>query len=131
MNNYNMYNDQQIIDSQDKIIGIALLEHILGNIYNPLLTYGDLARKAHFASGPRALATPLGNLSYFCECNGLPRISAVVINSESGVPGHGFFEGFYGNLSETKWFEKLNEEYANIKKAKNELRALLNWLKNN
>ena len=130
-NYYNTYNAEEIIDWQDKKIGIVLLKHILDNIYNPLITYSDLAYRANFASGPRALDHHLGALSLFCKENGMPLISAVVINKRDGIPGNGFFTYFYGDIPEHKRYEKLDEEYQNIIKCRWELQRMLNWLEHN
>lgn len=130
-NYYNTYNAEEIIDWQDRKIGIALLKHILDNIYNPLITYSDLAYRANFASGPRALDHHLGDLSSFCKANGLPLISAVVINKRDGVPGNGFFTYFYGDIPQHKQYEKLGEEYQDIIKCRRELQRMLYWMENN
>lgn len=125
----NIYNAEEIIDWQDKLIGVALLRYIVDHIYNPLISYGTLARKANFASGPRALAPHLGNLSKFCQLNGLPKISAVVIN-ETGIPGNGYFDYFYGTISDEKKMCVLTKEYNDIVKYKAQLSRLLAWMEN-
>lgn len=122
------YNAEEIIDGQDKLIGITLLKHILANLYNPLICYGDLARRVGFSSGHGTLDHQLGNLSAFCEANGMPRISAVVINRATSIPGNGFFTSFYGDISDKEKMEKLSTEYANIIKARCQLKQMLNWL---
>lgn len=123
-----IYNNEEIIDNEDKLIGIALVKHILTNVYNPLICYGDLARRVGFSTGHGTLDSHLGNLSAFCEANGLPRISAVVINKATGTPGKGFFTYFYGDIPEIKWYEKLGVEYKKIIQTRHQLQHMLNWL---
>lgn len=122
------YNHEEIINNEDKLVGIALVKHILANIYNPLICYSDLARRVGYSTGHGTLDCHLGNLSAFCEANGMPLISAVVINKETSLPGNGFFTYFYGDIPENKRIEHLNVEYAGIIKARYQLQKMLNWL---
>jgi len=123
------YENEQWIDCEEKRIFIVLLQHVLDNVYNPLITYGDLARRVGYSTGHGTLDAKLGNISSFCEANGLPRISAVVINKLKNKPGNGFFKYFYGDISEAEEWKRLGEEFNGIIKNKNELKKMLCWLK--
>lgn len=80
-----------------------------------LITYGDISRKLNKAINPRNLDNPLGELSLLAQDNGYPKISAIVVNQESGMPGAGFFNYFYGGISRDQWdrvwIKEINEIY--------------------
>ena len=52
-----------------------------------LITYGDIAKMAGML--PVAVSHPLGFIKEYCEKKGYPPLTAVVVNSETGVPGVG------------------------------------------
>jgi hypothetical protein len=52
------------------------------------LTYGRLAAMLHF-KGADVLATPLGHITHYCQQNGLPPLTVLVVNQETGLPGEG------------------------------------------
>jgi hypothetical protein len=53
-----------------------------------IMTYNDL-RKILGLGGAGVLAHPLGHIMYFCSQNGLPPLTALVVNAETGIPGEG------------------------------------------
>lgn len=55
-----------------------------------VITYGQLGEAVGVAA--KFLANPLGELVLWCRREGLPAISALVVNAETGYPG----EGYYG-----------------------------------
>ncbi len=78
-------------------IAIKLLEHYLENEDDEnrvLITYGDLCKKLSFDMNPRNIERPLGNISFACKDNGLPPISALVVEKDGMMPGPGFFKAY-------------------------------------
>ena len=71
-----------------KEIAIKLLQHIIST--KQFITYGQLSLKMSFDISPRIIERPLGRISYACTNNGLPPISAMVVNQETQMPGKGF-----------------------------------------
>lgn len=54
------------------------------------ITYGDLAQKmALDRRAGRTLARPLGLIGELCVANELPALNAIVVNDQTGQPGHG------------------------------------------
>lgn len=62
----------------------------------PIITYKELADRVGYELTPRTIATFLGNVSDVCKENGLPYISGIVGNSETSMPGAGYYYYFYG-----------------------------------
>ena len=53
------------------------------------ITYGDLAEKMGLdRRAGRTLARPLGLVGQLCLANQLPALNAIVVNEQSGRPGH-------------------------------------------
>lgn len=52
------------------------------------LTYGELAELLKF-KGADVLARPLGHIMYYCQQNGLPPLTVLVVNQATGLPGPG------------------------------------------
>jgi hypothetical protein len=52
------------------------------------ITYGKLADLLEFR-GAGVLAAPLGHIMYWCQHNGLPGLTVLVVNQDSGLPGQG------------------------------------------
>ena len=84
-----------------------------------LITYGDLSRKMDIGISPRNLDYPLGELSEFCthECS-LPKISALVVNQDSYLPGDGYFKYFYPGSSSDTWISLFLHDLNAIKDEK-------------
>lgn len=59
-----------------------------------LIAYSDLIRDVPEIEGPlsHALAEMLGEIGQRCHSEGLPLLSALVVNKDKGIPGPGFFE---------------------------------------
>lgn len=55
------------------------------------LTYGILAKTIGF-KGAGTLAQPLGHVMHYCRRNGLPPLTVLVVNQETGLPGEGLTE---------------------------------------
>jgi putative restriction endonuclease len=55
------------------------------------LTYGQLAELIGF-KGAGTLAHFLGHIMYYCLQNGLPPLTVLVVNQETGLPGEGLIE---------------------------------------
>lgn len=53
------------------------------------ITYKDLSIKMyeHYAGG--TLAEVLGHIAFYCNANGLPPLTCLVVNKETGLPGIG------------------------------------------
>ena len=78
-------------------IAVKLLEYYLDNKDSGnkgLITYGDLCKKLSFEMNPRVIERYLGDISFTCKENGLPPISALVVNKDEGLPGAGFFTAY-------------------------------------
>lgn len=67
------------------------------------ITYGELSRKINNCISPRNLNHPLGTLSDIAMDNGFPRISAIVINQNTGMPGEGYFRYYAGGINDDQW----------------------------
>lgn len=53
------------------------------------ITYGDLAEKMGMdRRAGRTLARALGLIGELCVANGLPALNAIVVNDQTGQPGH-------------------------------------------
>src|SRR5260370_4568731 len=52
------------------------------------LTYGGLATKLGFR-GAGVMASFLEPIMRWCRNNGLPALTAIVVNQDTGIPGHG------------------------------------------
>lgn len=71
-------------------IAVKLLEYYLENkdSYNKgIITYGELCKKLSFEMNPRVIERNLGDISFTCKENGLPPISALVVNKDERMPG--------------------------------------------
>jgi hypothetical protein len=89
-----------------------------------VITYGQLSDRFEpmlgYRMAPQAWAQPLGELSLISVENGLPAISALVINKDLQMPGEGFFN-FVGRLRgwqaiapnqwEALWCKELKQVY--------------------
>ncbi len=51
--------------------------------------YEELARKMGHGQ-PKVLAKQLGHVLYYCEQHGLPPLTVLVVNKNTGLPGEGF-----------------------------------------
>lgn len=87
----------------DQKVASILLNHVIKNKSNPIITYGEIAKEISTDFNPRNLDIPLGNISYICKENGLPLISSVVVNKETRLPGEGFYREFYCEQPMSKW----------------------------
>jgi putative restriction endonuclease len=62
---------------------------LIGKAYNrQTMTYGDLAYMLGF-EGAGVFATPLDHILCYCELNGLPPLTCLVVNQTTGLPGDG------------------------------------------
>ncbi len=86
-----------------------LIKHVINNQNNPMVTYKQLAAKISSDFNPRNLGGYLGCISDECKENGLPLISSIVVNQDSGLPGEGFFNYYYKERPMSDW-EKIFEE---------------------
>lgn len=98
------------------IVSTELLHHVISNQSAPEITYGELASKISADFNPRNLNAYLGNISDVCKENGLPLISSIVVNKNTGLPGEGFYNYFYNEQPMTEWeniFNKCKSEVIN------------------
>lgn len=51
------------------------------------ITYEGLSKLMYSKSAAGVLASILGHVAFFCNENGLPPLTAIVVNSTSGLPG--------------------------------------------
>ena len=111
-------------------VGRILLEHIhTAQIADDLLiTYGDVARKLPYEFNPRNLDSPLYELSSLCEELGLPLISTIVVNQDTLMPGHGYYNAFFvGVKTEQKRIEAFTQQFYKVSQCK-DWRPLANAL---
>lgn len=114
-------------NSLDYIVAKELINHVINNRKNPIITYGTLAAKISEDLNPRNLDTPLGNISDVCKENNLPLISSVVVNKATRLPGDGFFDYFFGERPMSEWeniFQKCESEVKNCNAWKDLLSAI-------
>lgn len=81
---------------------------------NSTITYGELSRRLDGAVDPQGFYKPLVLVSECAERNGYPKLSALVVNSQSGIPGRGFFVNFASGLPEYKWKQRWDDECFDI-----------------
>ena len=59
------------------------------NLGQPLVTYGDLAEAmGKGRQAGRTLTRQLWMIGEYCKFNGLPTLNSIVVNQETGLPGH-------------------------------------------
>ena len=80
------YNSRFIIDVAKLLIQYA--------INGKLVTYKELSEYFGNAIAPRNTGGPIGMISEACSQARLPMLSAIVVNSSTGMPGEGFFTLF-------------------------------------
>ena len=51
-------------------------------------TYGDVAKILGY-SGAGVMGNQLGPIMFYCKDNGLPPLTVLVVNQETGLPGEG------------------------------------------
>lgn len=100
-------------------VAIKLLEHYLSSS-EKTITYGKLCKRLKYDINPRVVEKMLGDVSFACKENGLPPLSAIVINQETGIPGSGFFEAYYPGL-------KVDEQYAKFIEILNQILDYPHW----
>ena len=93
----------------DYIVAKILLNHVISNRGNPVITYGELASQIASDFNPQNLGRYLGNISDVCKENGLPLISGIVVNKDTSLPGEGFYDYFYKEKPMSEW-ENIFEE---------------------
>lgn len=104
MDNIRFIVDDKYMKLQSVEIAIKLLEHYL-NASDKFITYGELCNKLSFPISPRNVDIYLGDISFACKDNGLPPLSALVINKE-GRCGAGFFKAYCPEVAEEDWTKK-------------------------
>lgn len=80
------------------------------------ICYKDFCKKMNYKLHWRSckLHRLLGNLSDLCVENGLPPITAVIINKGLKRPGDGFFEFFYPNIPTSKYKKQFSKCLSDI-----------------
>src|SRR4030042_598401 len=69
---------------------LQIWQVLIGAAYHrQLLTYGMLAKMLGH-QGARTLTQPLGHIMFYCRENGLPPLTILVVNQDTGCPGEGF-----------------------------------------
>ncbi len=89
-------------------VAIKLLEYYLSS-FEKTIAYGKLCQRLKYDINPRIVEKMLGDVSFACKENGLPPISALVINQKTGIPGAGFFDAYYPGLKEDEQYAKFIE----------------------
>ena len=83
-------------------VAVKLLEHYIDS-KDGIITYGDLCKKLSFDISPRNIEKLLGDVSYTCKENGVPPLSALVVNKGENRPGDGFFHVYFPGEKREKW----------------------------
>lgn len=95
---------------------VALLRHFIST--GNTIYYSDLAKKMTIPIESINLNDPLGRISNACKENGLPLLSAVVINKENDMPGDGFYGYFFPQAKEEEWLEIYVKEFKKVSEYK-------------
>ena len=114
MAKFSFFLSEQYRSPESVEVAVKLLEHYLKND-SGIITYGDLCKKLSFDINPRNIEKLLGDLSYACKDNGLPPLSALVVNKEDMICGAGFFNAYFPGIKRNDWDEKWMEIYNEIK----------------
>ena len=70
--------------------GLQIWLVLIGKAGNrQIMTYGMLAGTLGFKNGAGVLANLLGHVMYYCQQNGLPPLTVLVVNQDTGLPGAG------------------------------------------
>lgn len=102
--------------SIDYKVAELLLNHVINNLDNPIITYGELASKISPNFNPQNLSEPLGNISDLCKENGFPLISGVVVNKDTGLPGEGFYTYFFNERPMREWEDIFRKCLSDVKR---------------
>lgn len=89
-----------------------------------LITYGEMCNRANNIIDPRGSAGYIGDLSLFCYENDMPLISVMVVNSDTYMPGAGFFR-LYTNLTGNT----VDDEFSVFKEELKKVRDYEHWYK--
>lgn len=87
-----------------------------------LITYKDMCNRANNIINPRTSSGYLGDLSLLCYENNMPLISVMVVNSDTYMPGAGFFR-LYKDLTGNE----IDDEFSIFKEQLNKVRDYDNW----
>ena len=82
-------------------VAVKLLDHYIHS-KDKLITYSELCRRLSFEVSDRYVDFFLGHISFTCKENGLPPVSAIVVNKRDYIPGPGFFKAYFPNKKITK-----------------------------
>lgn len=91
---------------------------------NETITYNQLSQKLKNQIKPINLGHPIGELSKICYELGLPLISVLVVNQDTGIPG----DGFYKLCSDLKGISE-EEAMINLEKEKESVHKCSEWNK--
>lgn len=111
------YNDPEGNDA-----AIRIIENYLAGNNGGLITYKELCRRVGFPSDPRHIEKYLGFVSFACRENGLPLLSALVVNEQNMIPGDGFFKAYFPGRR-----MKENEKDELFMQIYNEIREYPHW----
>ena len=87
-----------------------------------LITYKDMCNRTNNIINPRTSSGYLGDLSLLCYENNMPLISVMVVNSDTYMPGAGFFR-LYKDLTGNE----IDDEFSIFKEQLNKVRDYDNW----
>ncbi len=75
-------------DSTISTRAVQIWQILVGRAHNrQTITYGELGGLMHYGAG--VLDRPLGHLYFYCEQNGLPVLSVLVVEKDTGLPKGG------------------------------------------
>lgn len=100
----------------------VLLMCINSDREHALITYKDMCSSANNIINPRTSSGYLGDLSLLCYENNMPLISVMVVNSDTYMPGAGFFR-LYRYLTGNE----VDDEFSIFKEQLNKVRDYDNW----
>jgi len=77
--------------SENPARAVQVWEILVGKAMNrQSVTYEILSELMYGKKAPGVLNSVLGHVAYYCEDNGLPPLTVLVVGESSGIPGEGF-----------------------------------------
>lgn len=86
---------------KNKIVGATLINKWIQT--KDCISYSDFAKEVGLST--RKVSDYFEDVSFFCVERGLPPISAIVINKETGMCGNGFFKTYYPHAKQKDYMK--------------------------
>ncbi|RRR77977.1 MAG: hypothetical protein EI684_00880 [Candidatus Viridilinea halotolerans] len=100
---------------------------LIGTAYSrQTMTYGQLAAMLRF-EGAGVLSNPLDHILCYCESNGLPPLTCLVVNQVTGLPGNGLqLDDLHGDRERVynfDWYSLMPPSPEALAEARQEMRG--------